>query len=151
MGHIEIRQHLDAPIEHAWEVGCDATRTIDWATWFTSFEPTDRFAAIGQQYHGTGRILGRDMEFEGRITEFEPLHLLVFEGTQSIGGKWTWRNEFRPSGKGTDLDVTYDYETPGALLTLFDKVLVERAIDRNMHASVETFHDLVLAKAPQPA
>jgi hypothetical protein len=91
------------------------------------------------------------MEFEGRITEFEPLRLIAFEGTQSIGRKWTWRNEFRPSGKGTELDITYDYDSPGALLTLFDKVLVERAIDRNFHASAATFHDLVLAKVPQPA
>jgi uncharacterized membrane protein len=151
MGHIRIPHYLDAPIEHVWEVACDATKTIDWATWFTSFEPTDRFAAVGQQFHGTGRILGRDMEFEGRIAEFEPLRLIAFEGTQSLGHKWSWRNEFRPSGEGTDLDLTYDYDTPGALLALFDRVLVERAIDRNFHASVETFHDLVLAKAPQPA
>jgi uncharacterized membrane protein len=150
MGHTHIQQHIDAPIDHVWEIACDATKTIDWATWFTSFEPTDRLAAVGQQFHGTGRILGRDMEFEGRITEFESRSLIAMEGTQSLGHTWTWRNEFRPSGGGTDLDLTYDYDTPGALLTLFDKVLVERAIDRNFHSSVETFHDLVVAKVPQP-
>jgi uncharacterized protein YndB with AHSA1/START domain len=152
MGHIVIQGHVDAPIERAFAFACDSTRTHEWAGWITEVDAGDGFAAVGQHVHGKGHLLGRSMDMDSEIVEFERPRLLTLKGTTSLGSKWTWRTEMTPGvGGGTDFTWDYDYSTPGALQGIFDRLVVERAMERNLKNSRDTVVDVLNAEVLQPA
>ena len=67
---------FSAQIERVFAFACDSKRTHEWAGWISNVDAGDGFAAVGQHVHGTGRLLGRSMEMESDIVEFERPRLL---------------------------------------------------------------------------
>ena len=122
----------------------------EWATWITEVKEGDKLTAVGQRFIATGRLLGRDMDVDGTLTDFEPLRVVTLEGTTSLGGTWKWRTAFTSVGAGTSTDLTYDYQAPGKLTAVFDRLLIERTVERQFRDAAETFRDLVMAMVPQP-
>jgi hypothetical protein len=151
MGHIVMHGHVKAPIERAFAFACDTRRTPEWAGWITEVEAGDGFAAVGQRATGKGHVLGRQMEMTAEVVEFLRPRLLTVKGTSTLGGGWTWRTAFTPVEGGTDFDWDYQYEMPGKLASIFDHLVIERAMERDFHAARDQVQDIIEAEALQPA
>jgi hypothetical protein len=114
-------------------------------------EAGDSLATVGQRFAAKGHLLGRAMDIEGELTEFDPPRLTRLEGTTSLGSKWTWRTRFTASGTGTDIDVDYDYEISGLLAGVFDRLVIERTVERNFRTAADTFADIIQTEVLQSA
>jgi uncharacterized membrane protein len=149
MTHIELRQHFDAPIEHVFDLVIEYKRYPEWSTYFTEVKEVKGLPdRVGTEIVGTVALLGRKFEGTTKIVEIEKPRMITFSGTGLQGGivKSTYR--FTPVTSGTDVVVETEYELPSAILTLFDKLFVEKAVERELRHSLENFKAFVELKTP---
>ena len=153
MSHLQLTQHIDAPVERVWELGIDFKRYPEWNVSYTDVReiqgPPDK---VGTRIHSEMRLLGRKMHGWAEIIEVEPLRLMKITGTSEEGGKLTYTNRATPVAGGTDLETEVDYEVPfGIFGQIVDKLFVERTVERDLRHSMENFKALAEAKVPAPA
>lgn len=151
MGHIQITSHYEAPIDHVFEMGIDFKRYPEWNVNYEEVKevvgPPDQ---VGTRIHSVMKLLGRQIEGWGEITQIEKPRLLKFEGKSLEGGYLTSIYRLTPAGTGTDVALEFDYElTPSLLAKVTDKLFLERAVERDLRHSIENFKAFVEAKAPQ--
>ncbi len=100
---------------------------------------------------GTAGVSAHTARVRARLRHAAHAPAARTEGTTSLGGTWKWRTTFTPVGAGTSTDLTYDYQAPGKLTAVFDRLLIERTVERQFRDATETFRDLAMATVPQPA
>ena len=82
----------------------------------------------------------------------ESPRLLELTGTAPGGGRATATNRFEAAGAGTDITIEIEYELPGGFVGgIADKLVVERAIERDVKHSVENFKAICEAEVQVPA
>jgi len=153
MGHIRIRSHYEAPIEHVFELALDVKRTPEWDVSFHEIKNIKGSPDhVGTTFDTVMKVLGRPIEGHMQVTEVERPRLVTMVGSAPGGGKLTWTTRYTPAGTGTDAEMEVDYELPAGFLgEMADKLFAERAIERDMRHSDENFKVLVEAKVPQLA
>ena len=145
--------HYDAPIEKVFELGTDFKRYPEWNISYVEVkEVTGPPDVVGTRIHAVMKVLGRTMEGWSEVIEVEKPRYIKVTGTSFEGGKITVVNRLVPAGEGTDFETEVEYELPAGIFgQIFDKVFVEKTVERDLRHSLETFKALLEAKIPVPA
>jgi uncharacterized membrane protein len=149
MGHFSESVHIDAPIDHVWDVNADARRMPEWEV--TTIEVRDcpeRIDRVGATYTSVSRVMGRNMTGTSTTTKVEKPRLLEQAMVLPGGGHATLTVTFAEAGGGTDLTVTIEYELAGGLFAGVAKKLLAGSIQRDVRHSNENFKALCEATVP---
>jgi hypothetical protein len=141
-GHIEV----GIPPECAFHLYVH--RVEAWQTAFT-VRPLDlRDELVGSQYEMTYLLLGRALRGRLRLVEADPPRAVRFEADG--GGIRVWYlTMFRPTERGTAIDVTGDYDLPDRLLErVADRLGVQRVIQHQIDGAHEALRKLCEDEAP---
>jgi uncharacterized membrane protein len=150
MGHIKEVIHIGAPPDRVWTFLTAYERSPEWQTnviEVKDFEGTP--GDVGFAYTGIYRALGRQMESRSRITRAEFPRLIEEKGSGPGGSELTVSNmlEATPDG-GTELTFELDYDLGTSFLAgIADRLVMERAIERDVRHSGENLKELVEAEA----
>jgi uncharacterized protein YndB with AHSA1/START domain len=150
MTNVRLTTHFDAPIERVFDLATDYSRYPEWNVSYADIKqvtgPVDK---VGTKIHSVMKILGRKMEGWGEVVEVDRPRYLKIAGTGLEGGKLTYSQRLTSVGTGTDLEFDSEYELPAGILGhIADKLFVEKAVERDLHHTMENFKALVEAKQP---
>jgi uncharacterized membrane protein len=150
MSHLRMTAHYEAPVERVFALGTDFARYPEWNVTYTEIKeiagPPDR---VGTRIHAVMRFLGRTMDGWGELVEIDPPRMFRMTGTSTDGGRLDVVYRMTPAGTGTDLVIEAEYELPAGIIgRIADKLFVERAVERDLHHSIENFRAFV--ELPQP-
>jgi uncharacterized membrane protein len=86
-------------------------------------------------------MAGRDVEFDTEMTENIENKKVAWKsgGDFAAMGSWT----FEPTDEGTTLEMVMDYEIPGIMGKLFDKVKVSKEMEKSMETSLQNLKKLL--------
>jgi len=149
MTHVRHQLHIDAPIEHAFDLLLDAKRWPEWMSGGMEVkEITGPLDIVGSKVREASSFLGRKMESISEIVEVERPHLLKMAG-ESAGGKYHSTIRFTEAGSGTDAEMESEYELPAGFLGhIADRLFIERTMEREMRHNAENFKALAEANVP---
>ena len=150
MTHVRMATHFEAPIERVFDLVTDYSRYPEWNVSYEEIRqvtgPVDK---VGTKVHTVMKLLGRKMEGWSEVVEVDRPRYLKISGTVLEGGKLTYSERLTPAGTGTDLEFEIEYELPAGFLGhIADKLFVEKAVERDLHHSMENFKALVEASQP---
>jgi uncharacterized membrane protein len=146
MAHVSLSEHVEAPIERVFALLIDFKRYPEWdVTTAEVLEISGPGDKVGTKIHMVGLLLGRKMENRGEIVEADPPRLLKMAVQEPSRGTITYR--LTPAGTSTDVTVEMEYELPGILGEIANKLFAERFIERAMRHSGENVKALVEAEA----
>jgi uncharacterized protein YndB with AHSA1/START domain len=150
MTHLRITQQYDAPIERVFDLLTDFAHYPEWNVTYIEIPkvegpPRD----VGTRIYSVIRLLGRTMDGWAEIVEIEPPRLLRTTGTSTQGGKLDYTLRLTPIGIGTQVILEVEYELPAGIFgKVADKLFIERAVERDLHHSMDNFKAFVETKQP---
>lgn len=150
MTKVRMTTHFDAPIERVFDLATDYSRLPEWNVSYAEIKqvtgPVDK---VHTKVHSVMKILGRKMEGWGEVIEVDRPRYVKISGIGDEGGKLIYSQRFTPAAPGTDLEFECEYELPAGILGhIADRLFVEKAVERDLHHSMENFKALVEAKQP---
>jgi hypothetical protein len=152
MGHVSHRSHIDARLDHVWEMAADCSRIAEWNVSFVEVRDCpDRLDQVGARYTAISRVLGRRITGEWETTRVEPSQLLEAKGTAPGGGEATVTVTMQEADGGTDMGFEFEYKLPGGLFSGLMERLAAGAIERDLRHSSENFKALCEATVPTTA
>jgi len=150
MAHVEMTEHVEAPIEDVFELFIDVKRWPEFMPSGEIKEVTGPLDKVGTRVHSVMQFLGRKMDSWDEIVEVERPRLLKMVSREGMESTATYR--LTPAGEGTDVVVETDYELPAGFLGhIADRVFIEKWMERQMRHASENFKALAEAKVPVPA
>ena len=149
MAHVRMQEHIDAPIEHVFDLLLDAKRWPEWMSGGMEVkEVTGPLDQVGTKVREESAFLGRRMESVTEIVEVQRPHLLKMVG-ESAGVKYHGMIRFTEAGAGTDAEMESEYDLPAGFLGhIADRLFIERTMEREMRHNAENFKALAEAKVP---
>lgn len=147
MGAVKDTYRVDAPPERVFAFGLMAERFPEWNTSLIEVKdisgPLDR---VGATYTALMRVGGRPLETRWEVVRCE--RPLDFELKGTTPGGWAKQiTRLEPVGSGTEVFLELQYELPGGFLGQFaDKLFVERAIERDVKHSSDSYKAIVEAE-----
>jgi uncharacterized membrane protein len=150
MTQVRISAHLEAPIDRVFELATDFKRYPEWNVNYVEVPkvlgPTQQ---LGTRIETTTKLLDRTLTGWSEITEIDQPRQLQLSGVSREGGRLTVEYRFTPIGLTTDAEVQIEYELPaGPFGKVVDRLFIERAVERDLHHSMENFKALVEAAVP---
>ena len=149
MGHLRVSDHINAPIDHVWEVNASCERLPEWNV--TVVEVKDcqgRLDRVGAKATTVARIMGRKIDGSAETTKADKPHAFAQKLTGAGGGKASVSTTFTEAGGGTDATVELDYELPMGLFAGIAEKLLSGSIERDARHSMENFKALCEATVP---
>jgi uncharacterized membrane protein len=149
MGHVRLTQHIDAPIDHVWNVGASCERIPEWNV--NVIEVRDcpgRLDQVGARVTTVVRVFGRkiDGSLETTMVDKPRSYTLQLGGaggaTSSINGTYT------EADGGTDATVEQEYDLPMGLFAGVAEKLLGGSIERDLRHSMENFKALCESTIP---
>jgi uncharacterized protein YndB with AHSA1/START domain len=150
MGHVRQTAHIRAPMERVWDFLTDYARAPEWQTNVVEIgEFSGTPGEVGFRYEAVYRAMGRRMETSSEITRSERPTLLEEQGTMPGSGPVTMTSTLEPGADGgTNITYELDYELGSGLLSgIADRLIMERAIERDVRHSTENMKELIEAEA----
>lgn len=152
MGHLRESFHIDAPIDHVWDLNADCRRMPEWdVNTIEVKDCPDRIDRVGAKYTSVSRVMGRNLTGTSETTKVDKPRLLEQKVALPGGGHATITVTFAEAGGGTDETITVDYELPGGLFAGVAERLLSGSIQRDIRHSNENFKALCEATVPVPA
>jgi len=150
MTHVRTSAHLDAPIDRVFELATDYKRYPEWNVNYVEVpEVLGPAHKAGTRIRSTMKLLDRKLEGWAEITEIDQPKFIKLTGTSNEGGKLIAEYRFTPAGTTTDVTAEVEYELPaGPFGKIFDRLFIERTVERDLHHSMENFKALVEASVP---
>jgi uncharacterized membrane protein len=136
MARIEKTIVIKAPVDKVYTICSeidDYTRFMDGAKEIKTTGDTTA--------HWKMEMAGRDVEFDTEMTENIENKKVAWKsgGDFAAMGSWT----FEPTDEGTTLEMVMDYEIPGIMGKLFDKVKVSKEMEKSMETSLQNLKKLL--------
>jgi len=97
--------------------------------------------ARGTKIKEVRNVLGRRIEIEGEITEFEPDQTLTFKGKGPHVKRLEYQYRLKPEGKSTRLDTEIDLELPD--LFGLARPVIQRMTDRELDNAHQLLKDVL--------
>jgi Polyketide cyclase / dehydrase and lipid transport len=133
---IEVRHRFAVPLRAGFDYITDPANWPEYWPRLVSIDPEARWRAPGDHAALTLRMLGRDVRLEMTLVRIDPYR--VVEYTSEQAGLPPARHERHFADADGDLGyrIVVEYEPRGGWRSLFDRVLVRRAIARAMDETV---------------
>jgi hypothetical protein len=100
-------------------------------------EPGSRWAAPGDTATLVIRLLGREVELALRLSQLEPERLVTYTSVQQGLPDASHERHFTAAADGFDYRLVVEYEPRPGRRSLFDRVIVRRAVARAMRRTIE--------------
>jgi len=149
MGHFRESFHIEAPIDHVWDLNADARRMPEWDV--NTIEVQDcpeRIDEVGAKYTTVARVMGRRLTGTNVTTKVERPHLLEQKIELPGGGHAEFTLKLVEAGGGTDESMEFDYKLPGGMFAGVAEKLLAGSIERDARHSNENFKALCEATVP---
>ena len=144
MTRVEASTTVRRPVDEVFAVLSDASKSPEWSSGMQTVTRTsDGPIDVGTTYHTTAKLLGRRLETDSRVTEFEANRRYAVATTAPFPVTITWA--VTSVDGGTRVDQTVDVE-PGGFFRLAQPLLVTM-MKRQVQGDLETFRDLMEANA----
>jgi len=150
MGHIHHEVRIAAPIEHVFALACQLERQPEWDPYMELRNVSGPIDKVGSTWDSTLKVLGHEFKSKGTVVEAEPRRLIHVHGVAENGGTSDWFYRFEPAGDGTLGSLDIDYEVPGVVAGVIDRLVYHGALDRATRHMSENFAALAEIKVPQP-
>lgn len=153
MGHATVSEHINAPIEHVWEINASCERLPEWNVNIIEVKdcPGGRLDRVGAKATTVARLMGRKLEGNSETTRADRPHAFTQRFTGAGGAHGSVAVTLREAGPGTDLTVDLDYNLPGGLFAGLAEKLLGGSIDRDLRHSMENLKALCEATVPAHA
>jgi len=149
MGHLSESIHIDAPIDHVWDLNADCRRMPEWdVNTIEVKDCPDRIDRVGARYTSVSRVMGRNLTGTSETTKVDKPRLLEQKMALPGGGHATLTVTFTEAGGGTDSTFTVDYQLPGGMFAGVAEKLLSGSIERDIRHSNENFKALCEATIP---
>lgn len=149
MGHVQLSQHIDAPIDHVWEIGASCERLPEWNV--TIVEVKDcpgRLDRVGARATVVARVFGRRIEGSQQTTKADKPHAFSLTLSGAGGAKGVVDQTFSEASGGTDTTIDVEYELPLGLFAGVAEKLLGGSVERDLRHSMENFKALCEASVP---
>lgn len=143
MGHVRLSEHINAPIDHVWEINASCERLPEWNV--TVVEVKDcpgRLDQVGARPTVVARIFGRRIEGSQETTKADKPHAYGLKLSGAGGAKGTLDQTFTEAGGGTDTTIDVEYELPLGLFAGVAEKLLGGSVERDLRHSMENFKAL---------
>ena len=143
MARFDVSTTIKRPVEDVFAVMSNVENNPKWSSVALEAEQTSPGPiGVGTTARVVAKVLGRRMESDFEVTEFEPNRKFV---SQSKSGPFPLQLSvtFEPIEGGTRVNTTIEGE-PGGFFKLAEP-LVQRAIKREMEANFATLKDILEA------
>jgi uncharacterized membrane protein len=149
MGHLRLTEHINAPIDHVWELNASCERIPEWSV--TVVEVKDcpgRLDRVGARATVVARVFGRRIEGSQETTKADKPHAFALKLVGAGGAKGTVAGTFSEAGGGTDATLELEYELPMGMFAGVAEKLLGGSIERDLRHSMENFRALCEATVP---
>ena len=136
MTKIEKSVEIKAPVEKVFSMCADIegyTNFMEGAKEITKINDT--------KYHWKMETAGRMVEFDTEAVEITENKKIAWKsiGDFKSTGFWT----FSPSDEGASVTYVMDYEIPGLMGKIFDKVTISKEMEKGMESSLQKLKEIL--------
>jgi uncharacterized membrane protein len=149
MGHVRLSEHINAPVDHVWDMNVSCERLPEWNVNIVEVKDCpERLDTVGAKTTTIGRVMGRKVE--GQIETIRAEKPQIFEEriTASGGIVASITASFAAAGVGTDVTIEVDYTFPAGFFGGIAEKLLGGSLERDTRHSMENFKELCEATAP---
>jgi carbon monoxide dehydrogenase subunit G len=150
MGHHRVSEHIDAPIDHVWEIFASCERFPEWAP----VEVKDcqgRRDHVGARATTVVRFFGRKLEGTQETTRADKPHTFALKLSGAGAVKATADFTFTEARGGTDMTEDLEYELPMGMFAGVAEKLLQGSIERDLRRGTENFKALCESTVPAHA
>jgi uncharacterized membrane protein len=153
MGHARITGHVNAPINHVWDVNASCERLPEWNVNVIEVRdcPGGRVDRVGTKVTTVSRVMGRKIDGTAETIRADRPTAFAQRLTGAGGAQGTVQVTYQEAGGGTDVTVEFDYSLPGGMFAGIAEKLVGGSIERDLRHSMENFKELAEATVPAHA
>ena len=152
MGHAQLSEHINAPIDHVWDLQVSCERLPEWNVNVVEVKDCPaRLDTVGAKATTIGRVMGRKLEGHAETIKADKPHAFAQKLTGAGGVTGSITASFAEAGGGTDLTVGIDYSFPAGFFGGIAEKLLGGSIERDFKHSMENFKELCEATVPARA
>jgi uncharacterized membrane protein len=149
MGHVRMTQHIDAPVDHVWDIGADCERLPEWNVSIVEVRDCPgRLDQVGARVTTVVRVFGRRIDGSQETTKADRPRSYTLKLVGAGGAKATVNGTYAESSGGTDATVELEYELPMGLFAGVAEKLLGGSIERDLRHSMENFKALCESTIP---
>lgn len=150
MGQIHHQIRIDAPIEHVFELACRADNRRQWNPYMEWWHLSGPVNSVGTTFDSMLDLMGQATPSKAEVVEVAPQRLIHIHEV-AHRGTTDWCYRFVPDRDGTTFAIDVEYEIPGVINGVIDRLLFHGALDRATRHMVDNFAAMAARKVPQPA
>jgi uncharacterized membrane protein len=132
---------IHAPVDKVFSRVAQHDRCRDWLDFVSSASySSEQRTGVGTSAHHRGQIMGRKMEWEGRVTEWIENDRIVWQATSGQPKRMQMEavNWVKNEGGDTRYGLEVEYQPPYSILgKIIDAIMLRRAIRRSVKNSLE--------------
>ena len=133
---IEKSAEIKAPAEKVYAL------CIDVENYPKFMVSADEITKIGEnKFHWKSSVGGRAIEFDTEMVESIENRKLAWQSVGDFAAKGSWI--LVPTDEGTMVEMVMDYEIPGIMGKIFDKVKVSKEMEKSMETSLQKFKEIL--------
>ena len=145
MARVEASQVINCPINKIFAYLTDIPRGTDWQSELVEVQQTSSGpVGIGTTIREVRRLLGRNLETDFTVTDFEPDHKLGFKSTS---GPIPMRGHYSLEGVGDGAKVTLTVEAELTGVFRMTEPLVVHSAKKQMDADIARLKEILEAGA----
>ncbi len=142
MSHLTTTLGIAAAPADIFDLIADPSRSPEWQTLLAEMGAiAGRSGGIGSSFVGYYRVAGRKLPGRFVVTAVERPKLFQVSGT-TAGGRARWTTMIEPSGFGSAVTVTLEYELPGEIVGSLFGLLTGNRLEREFHRTYDNLKAL---------
>ncbi len=144
MAKAEASETINRPVEEVFAYVTEIENTPQWSTgWVEVKQTSPGPMAEGATFRTVGKFLGQRIEQTYELTEFEPQRRFAARSTSGpIPTRWEYT--FEPSGGGTRVNATAEFD-PSGLFKLAEPIVANMA-KRQLATDLANLKDILEAQ-----
>jgi carbon monoxide dehydrogenase subunit G len=149
MGRMRLSEHIDAPVDHVWEIVVSCERFPEWNAGVVEMKDCPgRLDHVGARATGVARILGRRIESSQETIKADKPNTFALKVSGAGGLKATGTYTFAEARGGTDLTLEGDFDLPLGLFAGVAEKFLSGTVERNGRHSMENLKALCESTIP---
>ncbi len=149
MGHLRSSEHINAPIDHVWEIFASCERLPEWTVNIVEVKDCpDRLDRVGAQFTPVFRVFGRKIEGTQESTRADKPHTFALKLSGAGGIKATATITFTEAGGGTDMTWEGEYDLPMGVFGGVAEKLLGGSIEKDLRHEIENLKALCESTVP---
>ncbi|MDA4127536.1 MAG: SRPBCC family protein [Thaumarchaeota archaeon] len=143
---------IHAPVDEVFRRIAQHDKCEDWLDFVSNVSyNSEQRTGVGTSAHHRGQIIGRKMEWDGRIIEWVENDRIVWEATSGQPKKMQMKalNWVKKEEDNTRYGLEVEYRPPYSILgKILDAIMLRRAIRRSINNSLEKLKAVVELEYP---